>query len=855
MPQIYATKDPSVTQREQNHAALSRALAGECVVLLENDGALPLNELGNLAVYGSCVRHTVKGGTGSGDVNTRDTVSVEQGLEHAGFTITTKCWLDRQEAVYQKRRQEYFAWVDTYAREMDYLRDYVVFAHPFPVLPPVEITPEDIAASDTDTAVYLISRTSGEGSDRRKERGDYLLFAEERDQLRQLSKAYAKVIVVLNVGGVLDMQEVEGAGVNAVLLMSQLGNIGGDVLGDVLTGRVNPSGKLTDTWAKRYEDYPSSATFSRNDGNVDDEYYTEGIYVGYRYFDTFGVEPAYPFGYGKSYTTFAVRLGEVTVEGETVRVSAVVQNTGTRAGKEVIQLYVSAPSGQLAKPYQELVCFGKTRLLAPGKAEQLELTFSVREIASYDATCGAWVLEPGEYVLRLGTSSRDTKPAAVLTLDRRVRTEVTKNLFPDCDPVQEMDAPLASNCPAGPEIPRIPLDGGKIAIKSVVYQGVRRAYRNRKDQFLTAEDIQQGRCSVEDLVAQLTVEEMAELCVGTLRIGEKSVVGNASNMVPGAAGDTSPVVWESRGLKSLILADGPAGLRLQPVFKTDKQGNLLPGGGALGDAIQPYDSQYTEENSDTYYQYCTAIPIGWALAQSWNLGLLEEIGGMVGAEMELFGVDLWLAPALNIHRNPLCGRNFEYYSEDPVVSGRAAAAITRGVQRHPGKGTTIKHFAGNSQEENRYFTNSHIGERALREIYLKGFEIAVKESQPQSIMTSYNLLNGIHAANSYDLIQAVARDEWGFQGVVMTDWFTSQEQPFCDHDIQPIYPISASTGCIFAGNDIQMPGCQKNVDDIVEAVKSGSALDGYTITLADLQQSAANVVRAILFATTERDEL
>ena len=365
-------------------------------------------------------------------------------------------------------------------------------------------------------------------------------------------------------------------------------------------------------------------------------------------------------------------------------------------------------------------------------------------------------------------------------------------------------------------------------------------------------DIRQGRCTAEELVAQLTVHEMAELCVGTMRAGEKSVVGNASGLVPGAAGDTSPVVWNSRGLRSLILADGPAGLRLQPVFKTDLEGNLLPGGGALGDAMVPFDAAYTEENSVTYYQYCTAIPIGWAIAQSWNLDLMEQIGFMIGMEMEAFGVDLWLAPALNIHRNPLCGRNFEYYSEDPVISGRAAAAITRGVQRHPGKGTTIKHFAGNSQEENRYFTNSHIGERALREIYLKGFEIAVRESQPLSIMTSYNLLNGIHAANSYDLLQALARDE---RGVVMTDWFTSQEQPFVERDHQPIYPISASTGCIFAGNDIQMPGCQQNVDDIVRAVQTGAPVDGYTVTLADLQQCAANVVRIIAQATEETEHL
>jgi beta-glucosidase len=281
----------------------------------------------------------------------------------------------------------------------------------------------------------------------------------------------------------------------------------------------------------------------------------------------------------------------------------------------------------------------------------------------------------------------------------------------------------------------------------------------------------------------------------------------------------------------LILADGPAGLRLQPHFKATKDGVL---------------TDLENKESDDYYQYCTAIPIGWALAQSWNEELVSEAGDMVGNEMEQFNVDLWLAPAMNIHRNPLCGRNFEYYSEDPLVAGKTASAMTKGVQKHPGKGTTIKHFAVNNQEDNRYFVNAHVSERALREIYLKGFEIAVKESQPLSIMTSYNLLNGVHTANNHDLIQGMARDEWGFEGTVMTDWCTSQDSPMFRSKFNPKYPISASTGCIYAGNDIQMPGCQKNVDDIVEAVKTGKEIDGYTITLADLQYNTANIIRVVL---------
>lgn len=842
MPKIYATKDPAITQREIDHMALSQSLAGECVVLMENDGALPLHEAGTLALYGNGARQTIRGGTGSGDVNTRSDVTIEQGLERAGFKIMTKSWLDKQDAACKQAREDYRAWVPAYAKEQDMSEFLVMFSHPFQVIAPAAITPED--RPEAAAAVYVISRTSGEGADRFNKRGDYLLFEEEKEQLALLGKTYDKLILVLNIGGLIDMSEIKAIpGISAVLLMGQLGNIGGNVLADVLLGSVNPSGKLTDTWAKQYSDYPSSEGFSHNDGDVNDEYYTEGIYVGYRYFDTFGVEPLYPFGYGKSYTDFSVAPGTVRVEGGVVKLSATVKNTGAvYAGKEVVQVYYSAPSGKLSKPYQELAAFAKTKLLAPGESETVEISFPVRDMASYCEACAAWVLEAGEYAVRVGTDSRSTETAAVLTLAQTVKTAVLKNLFADKDPVQEITAPAAAAPAADAAVPRVAIDPAGIATEQPTYTGERKPYATEQAAVLTAADVKAGRCTVEELTAQLTVEEMADLCVGTLR-SEGSIVGNASYTVPGAAGDSSSIVKESRGIKNMILADGPAGLRLQPVFKTDKAGNLLPGGTVLGDLAVPFPPEYNDENSDTYYQYCTAIPIGWALAQSWNTELLKEIGSMVGREMETFGVDLWLAPAMNIHRNPLCGRNFEYYSEDPLVSGKAAAAITLGVQAHPGKGTTIKHFAANNQEDNRYFTNSHISERAIREIYIKGFEIAVKESQPLSIMTSYNLLNGVHTANCFDLLQSAARDEWGFSGFVMTDWFTSQSMPELTGNEPTPYPISASTGCVYAGNDVQMPGCQKNVDDIVQAVRTGEAVDGYRLTPADLQFNAANVIR------------
>ncbi len=340
----------------------------------------------------------------------------------------------------------------------------------------------------------------------------------------------------------------------------------------------------------------------------------------------------------------------------------------------------------------------------------------------------------------------------------------------------------------------------------VEYEVMRRTLMDkRKDEVLTLEDVKAGNATLDELTAQLTVEEMAELCVGTERKnGDGNVIGSASSCVPGAAGDTTSSLLETRKVPNLIKADGPAGLRLETP--------------------------------------CTAIPIATTLAQSWDMDLIHRMGELVGEEMKQLHVDLWLAPGMNIHRNPLCGRNFEYYSEDPVLTGLCAATETKGVQSQKGKGTTIKHFAGNNQEDNRMFTNAHISERALREIYLKGFEIAVKTAQPYAIMTSYNLINGVHSANNYDMLQNIARDEWGFEGLVMTDWYTSQDTTEMGM-VSPSgkYSHSSSVQCIKAGNDLQMPGCQQNVDDIVEAVNEGKE-----ITKADLQRCAKHILSVAL---------
>lgn len=846
MSKIYASTNPDITQREIDNAQKARIMAGECMVLLKNENSvLPLSKNIKIALYGNGARNTIKGGTGSGDVNTRSNTNIENGLKEAGFDVTTTEWINRNEKVRSEAKEIFLKKAREEADRDGRDIVFVIFDHPFEEPEIVDVTDEDIKKSETDTAVFVISRNSGEGADRQNVKGDYQLFDSEVKALKRLTEAYKKVVVVLNVGGLIQMKEIqEMNGISSILLMSQLGNLGGKALADVLLGDVNPSGRLSDTWAENYMDYPSSAEFSFNNGNVNDDYYKDGIYVGYRYFDSCEKKVVYPFGFGLSYTEFKQEVVDVQQKGDQLVTSVKVTNTGKVAGKDVVQIYVSAPDGKLEKPYQELKGFAKTSNLPAGKSEIVNIYIQFNNFSSYFEEKAAWIIEKGLYIVRAGKNSRDTVAAATVTFEQDFVCETCQNVLKlDCD---MKDITISKKISKKIDTPfNINVDISKLTAKENKYQAGRPEMKTSKKEVLTLEDVKKGKCTLEELVAQLTVKEMATLCVGVFNHGQMdSIVGAASSCVPGAAGETPDICALSRKIKKLILADGPAGVRLTPHFKTDKDNNLLPGGTVMGDVIQPFEN--VPEGAVDYYQYCTAIPIGWALAMSWNCELVKEIGAMIGSEMALFGVDLWLAPAQNIHRNPLCGRNFEYYSEDPLLTGKISAAITNGVQTVQGCGTTIKHFAANNQEENRYFVNAHISERALREIYLKGFEIAVKESQPLSVMTSYNLLNGRHTANHYDLCQKLLRDEWGFEGVVMTDWFTSQNNSGMSSKYKPIYPISASTGCIFAGNDLQMPGCQKNIDDIIQALETGKELDGYKITLADLQFCTYNFLKVVL---------
>ena len=844
---FHALRDDAVTKTELDNQSKVRSLAGECVVILENDGILPLKSIGNIALYGNGARHMIKGGTGSGDVNSRYVINIEDGLKDAGFNVTTSSWLDRFDEAFNKNREEYVAMVKRVAVQKNMSEIEVMFADPISIPTIPEVTADDISSSDTDTAVYVVSRDSGEGGDRKCREGDYLFREDEINAIKALASGYKHLIVLLNVGGIVDIKTVRDIeGVNAIVNISQLGNIGGYVVADVLTGKTDPSGRLTDTWAVDYEDYPGYKDYSSNNGNTDDEFYREGIYIGYRYFDTFDIKPLYPFGYGLGYTSFDMTVREVSVDGSIVNLGVEVKNTGDLKGKETVQVYVSAPSGLADKPYQELAAYEKTDLLAPGESQLLDIAFDMKDLASYEPESASMILDKGDYYIRVGKNSRSTRIAAFVTVQDVIVTEKLKNLFAADMPFEEMTNPnktrqIASFNPDDEkqlaEVTGFELDPESIKTVNVEYTGRRQELTdNSPSKIIRFEDVTAGKATVEELVAQLTVPEMAKLCVGSYdSFLEASVVGAASVNVPGAAAETPDDLKESRGIPTMILADGPAGLRLQPHFKATADGKLLPGGEVFGLSYRDFPED-TPADAVDYYQYCTAVPIATALAQTWNKGLIREVGRIVGEEMKIFGVHFWLAPGMNIHRNPLCGRNFEYYSEDPLISGLCAAYDTMGVQSYGGQGTTIKHYAGNNQEDNRMHSNSHMSEKALRDLYLKGFGIAIKLSQPYSIMTSYNLINGIHAANSHDLIQAVARDEFGFKGVVMTDWYTSQEFIFAGAKTHK-YPCSSSPMCISAGNDWQMPGCEKNVTDIIDAVNDGSLSRG------DLQFCTCNILR------------
>lgn len=834
-----ATADQAITEREREHARISTQIAAQGIVLLENRGCLPFaDSVKTIALFGNGARRTLKGGTGSGDVHVRGFVTVEQGLLNAGYRVVTSAWLDEFDAVVRRAQAAYYDRIREASKQGVLAGLLTMMGDPFRDPDFRCLTAEELEQFPADAAVYVLARASGEGADRKPVEGDYHLNGQEIHDITLLSERYDRFVLLLNVGGVVDLSHVRDLpGLGAILLIGQGGSGVGDAVAEVLSGKVTPSGKLTATWAQSYADYPCSDEFAGRNGDIFDAYYREGIYVGYRYFDTFGKEPAWPFGFGRSYTEFAIAIQGVSLEGARVVLRAAVTNTGQRyAGREVVQLYASAPEGELDKPYQVLVAFEKTKTLLPGECQTLTLPCPLARLASYDESKAAWVLERGDYTLRCGGSSRDTRVAAVLTVPETAILEQCRNLFRG--EKVEGRLPARRKC-AGqyPDAIHLTVDVSKLP--AITHTYAEHFPTLTAERHVTFGDIKAGKASALELAARLSPEELATLCVGAARISltDFTVIGSFSKQLPGAAGETTSLL-ETHGIPKAIMVDGPAGIRVNPnIYERDGLYVSNPAEDPiLGLILPPEQAKADLAGAVAKYQYCTALPIATMLAQTWDMALLEQAGRIIGAEMEELGVDLWLAPAMNIQRNPLCGRNFEYFSEDPLLSGLCAAAITRSVQSYPGKGATIKHLAANNQETNRNYNNSHVSERALREVYLRGFEICVREAQPLAAMTSVNLINGVHAANDRDLLTAVLRAEWGFDGVVMTDWGATSR---LGGNNGQKYGCASAALCIHAGNDLIMPGSQGDVDQILAALADGS------LALGELQRCAGNVLRLL----------
>lgn len=812
------TKSSEVRAYETENRQVARMAAAEGIVLLKNENnILPIDTGEKIALYGAGAGKTIKGGTGSGDVNERYSVSIYEGLKDAGYVITTEDWIEEYDKEYNRKRLEWkdSIWKKTEEENLPLFDAYASLAFSYPAgnLP---------KKTEASTAIYVLSRVAGEGNDRYDSKGDYYLTAEEDRLLKEICSLYENVVLVLNTGGPVDLSYLEEyKNIRGILQISQPGCEGGHAFADVVSGKVSPSGKLTDTWAYRYGDYPNSPTFSHNNGNVEKELYEEGIFVGYRYFDSFGVKVRYGFGYGMSYTEFKIEtIGmkhyDLGTDHAQIGLDVNVINTGKVKGKEVVQVYGSCPQGKLGKEYRRLLGFAKTKELLSGESQQFEIRFPIYALASYSESEPGWMLEPGVYGIFVGNSLESSALAASIQMQDEfimVRTEhicgLKQELTEISVPTVEIEKRRSAWMPEIGNRPTVILGSKDLVSRTVTYG-------------LEYEKISQR---AKDFVDTLSTEQLIALATGEPSQSQgSSTLGAAGFTVPGAAAQTNGCA-KDMGLPDLVLADGPAGLRLQQTYFV-KDGKIVPE--PLEKSLEQgfLCRDYSEPEGEKYYQYCTAFPVGTLLAQSWNRETVEEVGRAAAREMTEFQVTLWLAPGMNIHRNPLCGRNFEYFGEDPVLSGKMAAAITEGVQSLPGCGTTIKHFACNNQEDNRLHSDSVVSERTLREIYLKGFEIAVTESQPMAIMTSYNLINGVHAANNFDLCTKAARNEWDFQGLIMTDWTTTEHGPDC-----------TASGCMRAGNDIVMPGVPADHENIRKELAEG-ALD-----IRDLKKSICRLAQ------------
>lgn len=743
-PGIGLGENGSRVTASKEHIDLSKEAAKEGMVLLKNEqNVLPLPRGSRVALFGKGTFDYVKGGGGSGDV----TVSYIRNF-YEGLSLQKDCV-----EIFDKT-------ADFYKKEVE--KQYAEGMEPGLTVEP-ELCDELVAqaARFTDTAIISISRFSGEGWDRKAykgqkldiagegedmvqksekvfEDGDFYLTAAEKAMVEKVKGAFAKVIVVMNVGGMVDTQWFhEDDRIQSVLMAWQGGIEGGLAAAELIVGKGNPSGKLSDTFAKELSDYPSTENFHESQDYVD---YVEDIYVGYRYFETIPGKKErvnFPFGFGLSYTSFALSEPVVTFHEGCITAKTTVCNTGKREGREVVQVYYSAPQGKLGKPARALAGYQKTRLLAPGESQSIFISFKVNDMASYDdlgkVAGSAWVLEKGEYHFYVGTSVRDTMEADyVYSLGentvveqlsaKMVPTSLKKRMLADGS-FEEL--PLGT--PNDPDESIFEKHKEGSATYIVPAEKPRAPYfRREEDEKPQLLDVYQGKMTLDAFVAALPDKELAELLGGQPNLGVANTFGFGN--------------LAEYGVPNIMTEDGPAGVRI------NKECGVCT----------------------------TAWPCATLLACTWDPDVTWRIGVAAGEEVKENNIAVWLAPAINIHRSPLCGRNFEYYSEDPFLTAKQAAAMVKGVQSNK-IGTSVKHFALNNKETNRKDSDSRASERAIREIYIKAFEMIVKEAQPWTIMSSYNIINGHRASENKDLLTGILRDEWGFEGMVTTDWWTYGE--------------------------------------------------------------------------------
>ncbi|MFR1427536.1 MAG: glycoside hydrolase family 3 C-terminal domain-containing protein [Blautia wexlerae] len=765
----------------EKYAALARQAVAEGCVLLENEGqALPLRDGERVAVFGRMAFHYYKSGLGSGGlVNTRYVVGILDALKECeGVHLDEKLMGIYEDWIMENPYDEGQGWgrVPWCQKEMGVTEEML-----------------DCARRD-DVSLVVIGRTAGEDQDNNAKAGSYCLTETEEDMIRRVCEVSERTVVVLNVGNIIDMSWVEKYHPQAVLYVWQGGQEGGNGVADVLTGKACACGKLTDTIAADINDYPSTENF----GDPFKNYYKEDIYVGYRYFETFAKDKVlYPFGYGLSYTTFETRAEILKNTGDEITVSATVSNTGEVRGKEVVQVYVKVPQGKLGNPARKLIGFAKTKELAPGEQEEVCIVIQKYDMASYDDSGvtghkSCYVLEEGCYEVFVGSDVRSAVSVGCYEEEFRVIEELEEAYAP-VEKFQRMKAVLLPDGTYQAVTEEVP-------VRTVDPQE-RRANEMPETWDYTGDkgyklvDVLDKKVSMEEFIAQISEEDLIAIFRGEGMCSPKVTAGTAAAFGGVTDGLTA------LGIPVGCCSDGPSGIRMDCGTKAFS----LPNGTSFG---------------------CT-----------FNVELVGALYEMTGKELRLNKIDSLLGPGMNIHRNPLNGRNFEYISEDPILTGRICAAQVKAMAKS-GIGSTIKHFCGNNQEVGRSTSDSVISERALREIYLKGFEIAVKEGGARSVMTTYGSVNGLWTAGSYDLCTTILRKEWGFDGIVMTDWWAKSN--YEGHQAEA--PVKAPM--VAAQNDIYMVVSDAKAnpenDDVEEMLHAGK------ITLGELQRNAANILGFLL---------